>query len=61
MIGRRLLLDAPGGPLLCDMRRAAGWAIRPVPDRTLPAPAGLALAAGPAPGGHNDDSQPTLF
>jgi hypothetical protein len=61
VIGRRLLLDTPAGPLLCDMRRPAGWAVRPVPDNAPPAPAGLALAAGPAPGGHDDDSQETLF
>lgn len=61
VIGRRLLLDTPAGPLLCDMRRTAGWAILPVPDSTPPAPAGLALAAGPAPGGPDDDSQQALF
>ena len=61
VIGRCLLLDTPAGPLLCDMRRAAGWAIRPVPDSARPAPAELALTAGPALGGHDDDSQQALF
>jgi hypothetical protein len=61
VIGRRLLLDTPAGPLLCDMRRAAGWAIRPAPASTASAPAGLALAAGPAPGGHDDTIQQALF
>jgi hypothetical protein len=55
--GRHLLLDTPAGPLLCDMRRAAGWAIRSLPG-TAPAPAGLALAGRSAPGGHDDVQQP---
>jgi Protein of unknown function (DUF2797) len=59
VIGRRLLLDTPAGPLLCDMRRAVGWAIRPAPASA--ASAGLALAAGPAPGGHDDNAQQALF
>jgi hypothetical protein len=58
-IGRHLLLDTGAGPLLCDMRRAAGWAIRPVPG-TAPAPAGLVLASAPPHGGY-DDGQQTLF
>jgi hypothetical protein len=59
VIGRHLLLDTSAGPLLCDMRRMAGRVFRPVPG-TAPAPAGLALAARPAPGGH-DDGQQSLF
>jgi Protein of unknown function (DUF2797) len=59
VIGRHLLLDTGAGPLLCDMRRMAGRVIRPVPGTApTPAPAGLALAARPAPGGHDDGQQP---
>jgi hypothetical protein len=61
VIGRRLLLGTPAGPLLCDMRRPAGWTLCPVPDSTQPVPAGLTLAAGPAHGGHDDDRQQALF
>ena len=56
-VGRRLLLDTAAGPLLCDMRRAAGWAVRPLPG-TVPAPAGLALAGLSPSGGHDDGQQP---
>jgi hypothetical protein len=58
IIGRDLLLDTPAGPLLADMRRAAGWAIRPA-DATA-SPAGLTLTIRPAPGAP-DDRQQTLF
>jgi len=57
VIGRHLLLDTPAGPLLCDMRRAAGRVICPVPG-TAPVPAGLALAGVPAHGGRDDGQQP---
>jgi hypothetical protein len=59
VIGRHLLLDNPAGPLLCDMRRAAGRPIRPIPG-SEPAPAGLVLADSTTPGG-NDDGQQALF
>jgi hypothetical protein len=59
VIGRDLLLDTPAGPLLADMRRAAGWAIRPSADAAAP-PAGLILTARPTTGA-SDDSQQTLF
>ena len=51
--GRHLLLDSATGPLLCDMRRAAGWTIRPCPG-SAPAPAGLTLASRSPTGGHDD-------
>ena len=57
VIGRDLLLDTPAGPLLADMRRAAGWAIRP--GTTAP-PGGLTLAARPM-AGAPDDRRQTLF
>ena len=59
VIGRDLLLDTPAGPLLADMRRAAGWAIRPGTDPSAP-PAGLTLTARPA-AGVPDGRQQTLF
>jgi hypothetical protein len=59
VIGRRALLDTTEGLLLCDMRRVAGWAIRPVPD-DIP-PAGLTLAAGPATGEADARAQQALF
>ena len=55
--GRHLLLDSATGPLLCDMRRAAGWTIRPCPG-SAPAPAGLTLASRSPTGGHDDSQQP---
>jgi hypothetical protein len=58
VIGRDLLLDTPAGPLLADMRRASGWAIRPGADAALPA--GLTLTARPT-AGVPDDTQQTLF
>jgi hypothetical protein len=59
VIGRDLLLDTPAGPLLVDMRRACGWAIRPGTDPAAP-PAGLTLTARPV-AGAPDDRQQTLF
>lgn len=59
VIGRDLLLDTPAGPLLVDMRRVSGWAIRPGTDAAAP-PAGLTLTARPV-AGAPDDRQPTLF
>lgn len=59
VIGRALLLDTPAGPLLADMRRAAGWAIGPWADATAP-PAGLTLTARP-PAGTPDERQQALF
>ena len=59
VIGRELLLDTPAGPLLMDMRRSAGWAIRPGTEAPAP-PAGLTLTARPT-AGAPDDSQQTLF
>jgi hypothetical protein len=59
VIGRDLLLDTPAGPLLADMRRVSGWAIRPGPDATA-RPAGLTLAPRPTAGAPNDLQQ-TLF
>lgn len=60
VIGRQLLLQTVAGLLLCDMRRLAGWTIRPLPADADTAASGLALAAGPAPGG-TDGSRLTLF
>jgi hypothetical protein len=59
VIGRDLLLDTPAGPLLVDMRRACGWAIRPAGDAAA-LPAGLTLTARPT-SGASDDRQQTLF
>ncbi|MGH3250950.1 MAG: DUF2797 domain-containing protein [Trebonia sp.] len=59
VIGRRALLDTADGPLLCDMRRAAGWTIRPVPAGLTPA--GLTLAASPDPGGADAHVQQAFF
>jgi hypothetical protein len=59
VIGRDLLLDTPAGPLLADMRRASGWAIRPGTDPAAP-PAGLTLTARPT-AGVPDDRQQALF
>ena len=59
VIGRHLLLDTPAGPLLADMRRASGWAIRPGTEATAP-PAGLTLTGRPT-AGAPDDRQQTLF
>lgn len=63
VIGHRLLLATPAGPLLCDMRRVAGWAIRPLASASTkpPQPSGLRLTVGPAPGGPDDRSQQALF
>lgn len=59
VVGRRVLLDTSAGPLLCDMRRAAGRVIRLVPGTgRLPAPAGLGLVDSPTPGGRDDGQQP---
>lgn len=59
VIGRRVLLDTTEGLLLCDMRRVAGWTVRPVTDDI--APAGLTLAAGPDPGGTDAHIQQAFF
>jgi Protein of unknown function (DUF2797) len=59
VIGRDLLLDTPAGPLLMDMRRGAGWAIRPSADASAP-PAGLTLTDRPT-AGAPDVRQQTLF
>jgi hypothetical protein len=59
VIGRDLLLDTPAGPLLADMRRASGWAIRPGTEATG-LPAGLTLTARPT-AGAPDGSQQALF
>ena len=58
-VGRRVLLDTADGLLLCDMRRIAGWTIRPVPGDI--APSGLTLAAGPDPGGADAHLQQAFF
>jgi hypothetical protein len=59
VIGRDLLLETPAGPLLVDMRRGAGWAIRPGTEATALS-AGLTLTARPT-AGAPDDSQQPLF
>jgi hypothetical protein len=59
VIGRDLLLTTPAGPLLVDMRRAAGWAIDPGTDAAAPI-AGLTLTAR-APAQAPDDRQQALF
>jgi hypothetical protein len=62
VVGRHLLLDTSAGPLLCDMRRAAGRVIRLVPGTgRLPVPAGLGLVDRSTPGGRRDDGQQPLF
>jgi hypothetical protein len=59
VVGRHVLLDTGSGPLLCDMRRAAGRIIRFVSTTgPLPDPAGLALVDGPKLGGRDDGQQP---
>jgi hypothetical protein len=59
VVGRHMLLDTGTGPLLCDMRRAAGRVIRLAPSTgPLPDLAGLALVDGPGPGGRDDGQQP---
>lgn len=57
VIGRRLLLNTPGGVILADMRRIAGWQITPT-DTTEPK--GLDLTPRNRPRGDHDD-QPSLF
>ncbi|MGH3122352.1 MAG: hypothetical protein ACRDOI_20815, partial [Trebonia sp.] len=57
VIGRDLLLDTPAGPLLVDIRRACGWAIRPGADVTA-RPAGLTLTARPVAGVPDARQQP---
>jgi hypothetical protein len=59
VVGRQLLLDTSAGPLLCDMRRAAGRVIRLAPGTgPLPVPAGLVLVDSPKLGGRDDGQQP---
>jgi hypothetical protein len=56
--GRHLLLQTASGPLLADMRHAAGLIIRPA---AMPAsPDGLSLTLRVPPRDH-DDRQPSLF
>jgi hypothetical protein len=56
-IGRHLMLDSTTGPLLADMRHAAGWVIQPT---DVPAqPAGLTLTARTPPSPADD--QLSLF
>jgi hypothetical protein len=57
-IGRSLLIDTPAGPVLLDMRKAAGWTIRHARPGT-PA-AGLSLTTRQAPR-ESHDVQPSLF
>jgi hypothetical protein len=59
VVGRYVLLDTGAGPLLCDMRRAAGRIIRLASSTgPVPVPAGLALVDGPTLGGRDDGQQP---
>jgi hypothetical protein len=57
-IGRHLLLHTTLGPLLADMRHAAGWAIQTI--GTPAKPSGLSLTARTPPRA-SDDHQPALF
>ena len=58
VIGQHLLLHTSAGPLLADMRHAAGWVIQPT---RMPArPGGLSLIARTPPRAP-DDRQPSLF
>jgi hypothetical protein len=58
VIGRHLLLHTSTGPLLADMRHAAGWAIQPT--STPATPSGLSLTARTPPRAP-DEHQPSLF
>jgi Protein of unknown function (DUF2797) len=58
VIGRHLLLNTSTGPLLADMRRAAGWAIRSA--GTLARPGGFSITFRSPPRGQHD-YQPPMF
>jgi Protein of unknown function (DUF2797) len=58
VIGRHLLLDTGTGPLLADMRHAAGWAIQPASAPADPARLSLIHRTPPQAA---DDRQPSLF
>jgi uncharacterized protein DUF2797 len=60
IIGRRLLLDTPTGPLLADMRRIAGWQLVPTaPDSGhLAKPTGLAMVLRDRPRADHDNQDP---
>jgi hypothetical protein len=58
VVGRRLLLETAIGPLLADMRHAAGWVIGPAGPQAIPG--GLSLISRTPPR-TPDDRQPTLF
>ena len=55
IIGRCLLLDSTGGPLLADMRRIAGWQLTSTSTET---PAGLDLIQRDRPRDDHEDQQP---
>ncbi|MGH3830109.1 MAG: DUF2797 domain-containing protein [Pseudonocardiaceae bacterium] len=56
-VGRDLLLDTPGGPLLADTRLLAGWPVHP----TTMASSRLELRAFAYPQNNHDTAQPALF